>query len=504
MLKNVSTNWLLTFAGIVTMYVLMPFTFHALGQEGYGTWTLITAMTGYLSLLMLGVPMASVRYIAQHVGDPDPRKLDQAVASCLGLYLVMGVLALLVGGALYLFFFSLYDLPAGVLPQARLAFIVVVVNVAAGFVGQVPQGILSAHQDFVARNVVLLGSLALRLMLTVVMLRWRAELPVLAAVQVCTLAFEIVVFYFVIRRRYPALRVRVHDFQPALVRRIFTFSLYVLLLYVGYQLTFQTNALIIGKRLDVAQVPYYTIGNSLIVYLLEFVIAIGAVVMPTATTLQTQGRVAELRDIFLKWSKIAFSLTLMVGLYLIVLGPRFIAWWIDPSFEGPSRPVLQILMLSSLLFLPARGVALPILMGLGKPKAPTIAFLVAGIVNVVLGIALAPSLGLAGVAIGTAVPNVAFAAYVLHLTSREVGCTLAEYLRYVLARPLLGALPALAILLWFRLGADVHGLTGLVVAGTSMVAVFATAWVLFVYRDDPYIDLRARVLPALRVGATRA
>ena len=44
---------------IAATYVLTPFVIHTLGQEGYGTWTLITAMTGYISLLALGVPMAS-------------------------------------------------------------------------------------------------------------------------------------------------------------------------------------------------------------------------------------------------------------------------------------------------------------------------------------------------------------------------------------------------------------------------------------------------------------
>ena len=64
---------------------------------------------------------------------------------------------------------------------------------------------------------------------------------------------------------------------------------------------------------------------------------------------------------------------LLIGLFLIVLGPRFIGVWIDPSYEGPSGRVLQILMISSLVFLPIRGVAIPILMGIGKPRTPTIA-----------------------------------------------------------------------------------------------------------------------------------
>jgi O-antigen/teichoic acid export membrane protein len=125
------------------------------------------------------------------------------------------------------------------------------------------------------------------------------------------------------------------------------------------------------------------------------------------TKLSTEGRVPELREMFLKWSKVSLSISLMAGLFLVVLGPRFIAWWIDPSYERPAGAVLQILMISSLAFLPVRGVALPILMGLGKPKTATIAFVLAGLANLVLSLALARPLGLAGVALGTAIPNVA-------------------------------------------------------------------------------------------------
>src|SRR5437667_5523473 len=147
-----------------------------------------------------------------------------------------------------------------------------------------------------------------------------------------------------------------------------------------------------------------------------------------ATTLNTQGKLDELREIFLKWSKVALSLTIMIGLFLIVLGPKFIGWWIEPAYERPGGAVLQILMVSCFAFLPVRGVALPLLIGLGKPKLPTLAFLAAGLLNLVLSALLARPLGLAGVALGTAVPNVLFAALVLPIACRELQITLPHYL----------------------------------------------------------------------------
>ncbi len=405
-------------------------------------------------------------------------------------------MALVVGAGLYAFFRTTYDIPATIHGDAQWAFGLTVLYVAVGFVGMLPNGILSAHDDFLPRNLIRLAGVVLRLGLTLGLLTLRPSLTMLALVQLACLAFDFWLCTWLILRRHPGIRIRLADFDWGMVRRIFSFSLYVLVLSAGARLSFETDSLVIGKFQDVSSIPYFTVANSFILYLMEFVVAIAAVVMPLATRFKTQGRTAELRETFLKWSKIALSLTMMVGLFLLVLGPRFIAWWIDPAFERPAGQVLQILMLSYLIFLPVRGVALPILMGLGKAGLATIGFLVAGLLNLGLSIILARPLGIAGVAIGTAIPNVLFAALVLVHACRELETPVTEYLRYVVPRATFGALPVLALLLWFKLGLDVRGLGGLAGAGLSMVLLFGLTWVFFVYRKDPYVDLRPRLARA--------
>ena len=500
MLRNIGSNWVLIVLTIAATYFLTPFIIRTLGQEGYGTWTLITAITGYMSLLALGVPMASVRYLAQDVAQRDTEQMNRTIGTCVGLYLMIGGAALLVGGALALSFTVFFDVPAALHAQAFVAFVLMAVQVSAGFIGLLPEGIMYAHHDFVVRNLVRIAGVFLRLCLTIAALTIAGSLIALAVVQLASLAFDFGACWFLIRRRYPGVRFSLADFDRSVLRRIFSFSLYVLLLAAGARLTFESDALVIGAMQGVESIPFYVVANSLILYVMDFVIAIAAVVSPMATTLSTAGQIDQLRDIFLRWSKVALSLTVMVGVFLIVLGPRFIGVWIDPSFEGPSGQVLQILMISSLVFLPIRGVAIPILMGIGKPKTPTIAFLISGVANVALSALLIGPFGLAGVALGTAIPNVGFAIAMWIVTCRELGVAPAMYLRYVGGRVAIGALPVVLFLHWCDGLFDVHSLIGLVAAGSAMVVVFAVTWVLFVYRDDPYVDLRShlRVPRALR------
>src|SRR5260370_4116164 len=112
MLKNVGSNWIATLVTVVAAYLLTPFTLHKLGDDGYGTWNLINSITGYLGLLVLGVPMASVRYFAQHVAEGDVRKLNEVIGGCTTLYLILGGVALLGGIGLYAFFSLAYHIPA--------------------------------------------------------------------------------------------------------------------------------------------------------------------------------------------------------------------------------------------------------------------------------------------------------------------------------------------------------------------------------------------------------
>jgi hypothetical protein len=52
----------------------------------------------------------------------------------------------------------------------------------------------------------------------------------------------------------------------------------------------------------------------------------------------------------------------------------------------------------------------------------------------------------------------------------------------------------LGLLLWFKLGLQVREMVGLIAAGSAMVIVFAVTWIFYVYRDDPFVDLRSHLV----------
>src|SRR5262249_28052225 len=161
-----------------------------------------------------------VRYLAQHVAEGDTRKMNATIGSCAGLYLILGAGTLAIGLTLSLAFVAIYDIPPLWRAQAPVAFAVMALQVAAGFIGLLPEGILFAHHDFMLRNLVRIAGVLVRLVLTIGLLRLRASLVLLALVQLACLAFDFTVSLAVIRTRYPDVRIRLADFDWSMVRRI--------------------------------------------------------------------------------------------------------------------------------------------------------------------------------------------------------------------------------------------------------------------------------------------
>src|SRR5262249_11930322 len=129
--------------------------------------------------------------------------------------------------------------------------------------------------------------------------------------------------------------------------------------------------------------------------------------------------------------------------------------------------------------------------GPGNPRLPALGYIGAGVMNLFLSIAFVKPLGLFGVALGTAIPNVLFAIYIFHVACKELDLQVGQSLWYIVPRSAAGAIPVLALLLWCRYGLNVRSFAGIAAAGAAAVITFGIVWVSFVYRDDPYVNVKS-------------
>ncbi len=493
MLKIIGSQWGNILLRIVSALALTPFLIRSLGAEGYGAWIFLNAIVGYLSLLQGGLPASSLRHLSEKLTGEDDDGFNRTLASSMTLFCAMAGVVLLAGGLLLAGTELAYQVPAKWAVDGRVAFVLATLAVTTTLISNPLMTVMEAHGGYLGRNLIEMSATLLRTGLTVGLVLWRPCLTVVAAAVLSGELLTMVSVMLFVRRRYPAVRVGFEGRDRATIRSLFSFSMLVFLLVMGARIAYRTDALVIGVALPIEAVSTYSVANTLALYLSLLVNGVAEPLMPRATKLRQRGEEQQLQDLFLKWSKVSMSLALVVGLFLLFLGPAFISWWITPSFGQRVGGVLRILVASFILMLPASAIGFRFLLGLTRPINVALAYILVGLLNLGLSALLVGPYGLIGVAIGTAAPNMLLAVVIVRLSCGEVGVRVSEYLRYVIARPLLAAIPLSAVLLLLERVLPVESLVGLFVAGIVHVIGFAVLWVFFVYRNDPHIDLRERL-----------
>jgi len=498
MLRIIGSQWGNILLRILSALALTPFLIGALGAEGYGVWIFLNAVVGYLSIIQSGIPAASLRHLSEELVEHGYEGFNKTVASALVLFCSVAAIVMLAAIALLMLTNTASFVPDRWLTDGRVAFMLATLAIVTTLICNPVMTILEAHGSYLPRNLIEMGGTAVRTALTIGLVSWTPSLVMVGVAAFCAELFVLLAMVVFSRIKFPAVRLGFKGCDPSIIWSLFSFSLVVFLLALGVRVAYKTDALVIGIALPMAAVSVYSVANTLALYLSRLINGVAEPLMPQATRLRREGKDEELATLFLKWSKVSMSIALLIGLFLTVMGPAFVSLWINPEFGEQVRLVLRILVFSFVISLPISAVGYRFLLGLTRPIGLATAYFVAGLVNLALSLALVETYGLPGVAFGTAVPNVLLAAVILAFCCREVGVSASQYIGYVMLKPYLSAIPICGILLAMERYLPVETFVGFVAAGLVYVFTFFVLWVLVVYRDDPYLDLRARLLGFVR------
>src|SRR5262249_30560539 len=119
-IKNVVSNWGAYLLAVLLNFFLSPYVVRHLGNTGYGVWTLILALTGYLGLLDLGIRGAVTRYIARFYTQKDHEKACNVASSAMAIFASAGLLAISASVFLSVFLIHRMNIPAAYQGTARV------------------------------------------------------------------------------------------------------------------------------------------------------------------------------------------------------------------------------------------------------------------------------------------------------------------------------------------------------------------------------------------------
>ncbi|MFO0825436.1 MAG: polysaccharide biosynthesis C-terminal domain-containing protein [Gemmataceae bacterium] len=214
-------------------------------------------------------------------------------------------------------------------------------------------------------------------------------------------------------RFLPGLRLSRRIVDRETLHRVKGYSIDAFLAMLAGRITVQTGAIVVGGFLTVAAAAHYAIAARLVELAKNLLRSATTTLTPAVSEREASGDFDGVRRVLLDGTRWVLYLVLPIHLGMLFFGKPFLTRWIGgPEYAEWCFPAVAILS-ATLTIGVAQSVASRILYGMGKLRLFARLALVEAAVNLVLSLVLVGPLGLVGVAIAVAVPNVCFCLFVI-------------------------------------------------------------------------------------------
>lgn len=438
--RNAAANWI-AFAYVALVgFFLSPFVVNTLGATAYGVWSLLVAVVGYLGLLDFGVRGAVTRYVAHHQATGDDEGASAIVSAATVLFGLLGIVAVVLAGALAYFAPALFNIPEALVNDTRLVLILGGLTVAATLLGAVFGGIVAGLERFDVTSGIEILLTTIRAASVVFALKSGHGLVVLGCIHLAASLVQGALAWGAARRLYPGLRLRYDTALMPGVRTIVSFSLALSAIHVFGAMIYYSSAVVIAAFLPIGAVTFYVIAGNLCEYAYQLVGALSRVMTPRVSALASAGG-ADVPGEILSTARIATLASGAIAATFWFRGEAFIGLWMGPDYAPASGEVLRLLAFVVWLG-GARSVATSSIIGVNRHRLLIPALALEALCNLAISIALVRPLGLLGVAWGTVIPSLAVSIAVIpRCLATATGARAARFYRDAWARPTVACLP---------------------------------------------------------------
>ncbi len=438
---NVLTNWGAILFGMAISFVLSPFIVHHLGDARYGLWAVLGSIIGYLGLLDFGIRQGVTRFVARHEATGDRDAANRLVTTALGLFSVIGVVAVVAGAVIALNLQRIVEAPSDYLHEASVAVFVASITVALSLVSGVYGAVIAGLQRFDLLNVIDLTCEVLRAGAMFHFVGQGGGLITLATLQLSVVAVRGVAYVIAAHRLQPWMQVarRFHDRMTR--TEILSFSAYTFIIHASVMVLFSADALVIAAIMPITQVVFFVIGANLTQVAMQMRSGVSNVIYPLVSSKQASDGLGAASLLMWKSVRLSTIIVLPIVITFLTRGPTFIALWMGPRYMSTAGAVLQILALGLCVYMSYQVFGNSIIaLALHKGLAP--AYIAEALLNLSLSFILGSTLGVTGVAWGTTIPQLIMAlGFAPWFCRKALGVPAREYAMQAWIHPLAAMVP---------------------------------------------------------------
>lgn len=388
--------------GIGISFYMMPFVIKHIGDRWYGLWVLTSSILGFYGLLDLGLSSATQRFIAYHIDDTSSGELIAFFNNSLLLYICIGFVALLVTALIIVVAPFFWHAKPSDISTFRSVIIIMGSTLAISFPFYVLNGIISSNYRYDLSSYIQIFKLLLRTALIVFAILKGYGILGMAIATICVDLTGNFLTLLVCRHLAPWLKINLRLISKTKMSALLNYSKHSFVIFIAERLKGGLDSLIVSSFLGIAIVTQYNIALQVSRYTSGTMNSLIGVTLPFFTRKFSSQDQSSLNWSFNLLTKIISVFSIAIGIPIIIYGPTFVNFWMGKGYQDSILP-LQILvfgiMLSSI-----QGCATQIFYSHARHKILAYLDLGEGIFNLTLSILLVGKMGIAGVALGSAIP----------------------------------------------------------------------------------------------------
>jgi len=382
--------------------LLIPFIIHHVGISHYGVYSLVTALSGYLIILELGLANTTIRFISTYRAKDEMEKESQFIGVILAIYAVITLVVLSLGAIIWFYIPTIFaqSLTLAEIALLKPTFAILLINIAITLMGNSFTGIISSYERFTFQKGMEIFIFLLRCFLVVVALQ--LDYGVFAIIMIDTMVNALhTVFRVVFVRRVLAVKIRFTQPDKTTLKEIFSYSFFIALNVIVNQINWRVDTLIIGTLTNTKALGIFNIGSQLVFSFIAFASAISNIFTPKIVKMVAlKTSVKLLTDEMIKIGRLQLFVLGYVLVVFMVFGRLFIQLFVGDEFELAYW--VALIPMVPFMFVLAQTSTNAVLQALNKHKIRSLLLLFTAVLNIVFSILLVKEMGMLGASIGTA------------------------------------------------------------------------------------------------------
>lgn len=332
-----------------------PIILNALGVEDYGIYTLTIGFVGMLSILNWSLSNSTQRFTAFALGEGNTAKLKAIFSTALAIHLLYGVLLFLtISGISFFFIQDMLNIPIGKIENAKNVLYIVGIVSFVNIVSIPFLGVLRAYENLIAISLVGILESFLKLGIAIILLyTLNDKLLLYATLLMIISCISILLYIFIINKKYKDVAVSFKYFSKELVNEMFSFLSWSLLGSLSLTSRNEGVQIIINIFFGVARNAAYGIAmqiNSAMAILSQGIIAsLGPQIVKSAGTKEYDKMIFLMRTM----SKFATFSVSLIAIPLFFECPTILRIWLKTVPEDTINYVRLIIIFGQIMLLSA-------------------------------------------------------------------------------------------------------------------------------------------------------